>query len=116
MSKVTSYWVWGEQGAYYGMPWSNLLGWAVTGFVLLAILRNVAPEPKGDLRFSWGVYGVNFLLPLGFCALNGYWLAVFAGIGAGAMAWLVFGRGNAARLPRAGSTEIYTQNTQTRTS
>jgi len=116
MSKVTSYWVWGDQGSYYGMPWSNLLGWAVTGFVLLAILRKLAPEPTGDLRFSWGVYGVNFLLPLGFCALNGYWLAVFAGSGAGAAAWFVLGYGNAARRPRAESTEVYTQNAQSRTS
>jgi putative membrane protein len=30
MSKVTSYWVWGEAGSYYGMPWMNLFGtrWA----------------------------------------------------------------------------------------
>jgi putative membrane protein len=116
MSKVTSYWIWGEQGSYYGMPWSNLLGWGVTGLILLVILRKLVPEPKGDLRFSWGVYAVNFLLPLGFCALNGYWLAVFAGIGAAAAAWFVLGYGNAARWPRAGSTEVYTQNAQSRTS
>ncbi|HKE57873.1 MAG TPA: carotenoid biosynthesis protein [Pyrinomonadaceae bacterium] len=32
MNRVTSYWIWGEQGSYYGMPWTNLLGWAITGF------------------------------------------------------------------------------------
>jgi uncharacterized membrane protein len=26
MSRVTSYWIWGEKGSYYGMPWTNLLG------------------------------------------------------------------------------------------
>jgi uncharacterized membrane protein len=109
MSRVTSYWIWGEKGSYYGMPWTNLLGWALTGFVLLAILSKLAPEPKGDLRFSVLVYFVNFLLPLGFCVLNGYWIAVFAGIGAVMAAFLVFGSGKASRLPRAASPELSTQ-------
>lgn len=81
MSKVTSYWVWGEAGSYYGMPWSNLVGWAITGLILLAILYKVAPRPRGDVRFSIGVYVINVLLPLGFCALNGYWIALVAGLG-----------------------------------
>jgi len=54
MSRVTSYWVWADKGQYYGMPWSNLLGWAMTDFVLLVILRKLAPEPKSDVRGgSW---------------------------------------------------------------
>jgi putative membrane protein len=109
MSRVTSYWIWGEKGSYYGMPWTNLLGWAMTGFVLLAMLRKLAPEPEGDLRFSIFVYFVNFLLPLGFCVLNGYWIAVFAGIGVVVAAFLVFGSGKASRLPQASSPELYTQ-------
>jgi len=109
MSRVTSYWVWADKGQYYGMPWSNLLGWAITGFVLLAILRKLAPEPKSDLRFSISVYSINFFLPLGFCVLNGYWTAVFAGIGAAAAALLVFGSGKASRWPQAGSAELFTQ-------
>jgi hypothetical protein len=39
------------------------------------------------------VYAINFFLPLGFCVLNGYWIAVFAGIGAAVAAFLVFGSG-----------------------
>lgn len=109
MSRVTSYWIWGEKGSYYGMPWTNLLGWAITGFVLLAMLRKLAREPKGDLRFSILVYFVNFLLPLGFCVLNGYWIAVFAGTGVVVAAFLVFGFGKASPLPRASSPELYTQ-------
>jgi uncharacterized membrane protein len=109
MSRVTSYWIWGDKGNYYGMPWTNLLGWAITGFILLAMLRKLAPEPKGDLRFSILVYFVNFLLPLGFCVLNGYWIAVFAGIGVVMAAFLVFGFGKASRLPQA-SPELYTQS------
>ena len=109
MSRVTSYWIWGEKGSYYGMPWTNLLGWAITGFVLLAMLRKLAPKPKGDVRFSALVYLVNFLLPLGFCILNGYWIAVFAGLGVIVAALLVFGFGRASRLPQASSPELYSQ-------
>jgi len=79
MSKVTSYWVWGEPGSYYGMPWMNLVGWAVTGWVLFVLLHWIAPMPRGDRRFAVAVYLVNFSLPFGFCVLNGYWLAVILG-------------------------------------
>jgi uncharacterized membrane protein len=91
MSKVTRYWVWGETGSYYGMPWINLFGWGLTGLVLFFILRKVAPEPRSSLRFAIGVYAVNFLLPLGFCMLNRYWIAVVAGIGGVVGGFLFFG-------------------------
>lgn len=91
MSKVTSYWVWGETGSYYGMPWSNLAGWGLTGLVLLALLYRIAPRPLGSVRFSIAVYTVNILLPLGFCVLNGYWIAVLVGLGGVAAASLLLG-------------------------
>jgi uncharacterized membrane protein len=115
MSKVTSYWVWGEKGYYYGMPWSNLLGWAITGFLLLLMLNKIAPQPKGDIRFAWIVYGINFFLPLGFCVLNGYWMAVFAGLGAVGVAFLVFGFRQAASPAHSeAAADLY--DTQPRTS
>jgi len=80
MSKVTSYWVWGEAGSYYGMPWMNLFGWGVTGLVLFIVLNQLAPRPHTSVSFAMWVYGVNFALPLGFCILNQYWLAVGAGV------------------------------------
>ena len=109
MSKVTSYWVWGEAGSYYGMPWSNLFGWGVTGLVLFVILNRVAPEPRSTLRFALWVYLVNFSLPLGFCILNRYWVAVVAGVGTVFAAWALLGgwrandlvgRSSAGSLPR----------------
>jgi uncharacterized membrane protein len=92
MSKVTSYWVWGESGSYYGMPWSNLFGWAVTGLALFIILNKLSPQPRTTLGFAIAVYAVNFALPLGFCLLNQYWLAVAAGTGGVGLALLGFGR------------------------
>jgi uncharacterized membrane protein len=91
MSKITSYWVWGESGSYYGMPWSNLFGWGVTGLVLFIILNKTAPRPQSKLSFAVWVYAVNFALPLGFCVLNQYWIAVVAGIGSAIVAWVLAG-------------------------
>ena len=81
MSKVTSYWVWGETGSYYGMPWMNLFGWGVTGLALFLILNQLAAQPRTTVSFAMAVYGINFALPLGFCILNQYWTAVLAGVG-----------------------------------
>jgi putative membrane protein len=89
MSKVTSYWIWGDVGSYYGMPWSNLAGWGITGLVLLALLDLLAPEPRGSVRFASWVYGVNCALPLGFCLFNHYWPAVFASAATAGAAWLL---------------------------
>jgi putative membrane protein len=93
MSKVTSYWVWGEAGSYYGMPLSNLFGWGVTGLLLFIILSKTTPEPGSSLLFALSVYAVNFALPLGFCILNQYWLAVAAGVGSATAAWILAGNG-----------------------
>jgi hypothetical protein len=70
----------------------NLVGWGVTGLVLFLLLAKLATEPRGDLRFALGVYAVNFALPFGFCVLNQYWLAVFAGAASIAIVFLVFAR------------------------
>src|ERR1051325_4158641 len=70
MSDVTSYWIWGDVGSYYGMPWTNLVGWAITGFVLLALIYKIAPGSEGSFGFAAAVYLVNCSLPLGFCVLN----------------------------------------------
>jgi len=92
MSRVTSYWVWGETGAYYGMPWMNLLGWGVTGLVLFILLHYLAPDPFSGVRFAASVYVVNFALPLGFCLLNRYWLAAILGPLSIALAYMIFAR------------------------
>jgi uncharacterized membrane protein len=90
MSRVTSYWVWGDKGAYYGMPWMNLLGWGMTGLVLLLLLNQIAPSPRGSARFAAWVYSINFALPLGFCLLNRYWLAALVGPATMALAYVLF--------------------------
>jgi putative membrane protein len=76
MSLVTKYWVWETEGAYYGMPLLNLVGWYVTGLALLgalALLRSdrwIASLPLGWLV---GFYGANLLLPVGMSLVAGLW-------------------------------------------
>jgi len=81
MSYVTRYWSWGAAGPYYGMPWSNLAGWYLTGLVLmtaLAVLR--AERWTARIPGSWwrAFYATNLALPLGMCAVAGAWGAVAA--------------------------------------
>jgi putative membrane protein len=92
MSRVTSYWIWGEAGAYYGMPWMNLVGWGVTGLLLLFLLHWLAPAPRGEARFAGWVYLVNLALPLGFCLLNRYWLAAVLAPLSIALAYVIFAK------------------------
>jgi putative membrane protein len=91
MSRVTSYWVWGDTGAYYGMPWMNLVGWGLTGLVLLSVISRFVPAPQSSVRFAAWVYAANFALPFGFCVLNHYWLAAFIGPLCIALAYLILG-------------------------
>jgi putative membrane protein len=79
MSGVTTYWVWGGHGPYYGMPWLNLFGWFVTGLALMAVLLRLgAAEWLAGLDRRWaaGFYAVNLAMPLGMCAAAGCWGAV----------------------------------------
>jgi uncharacterized membrane protein len=81
MSYATKYWIWGEAGPYYGMPWLNLFGWYVTGIALMGVLAWLKAE-VWTRRISDGwwaaFYGANLALPLGMCAAAGLWGAVFA--------------------------------------
>lgn len=92
MSRVTSYWIWGEAGSYYGMPWMNLVGWGVTGLILLSLTERLAPTPQSRPGFAAWVYIINVALPLGFCVLNGYWLAASITPLCIALAYVIFGK------------------------
>lgn len=84
MSHATTYWVWGDTGAYYGMPWSNLLGWYLTGVVLMGALAGLRADRwlRGlPLRWLALYYAANLLLPLGMSAAAGLWGAVLATLG-----------------------------------
>lgn len=78
MSYLTTYWTWGEQGPYYGMPWINLVGWYATGLVLMASLHALKAEKwvrHLSLRWVSVYYGLVLLLPLLMCLAAGLWVA-----------------------------------------
>lgn len=81
MSHATIYWVWGAHGPYYGMPWSNLAGWYVTGIVLAAVLALLRADrwiARLSPRWIAAFYGGNLVLALGMNVAAGLWLAVIA--------------------------------------
>jgi uncharacterized membrane protein len=102
MSGATSYWIWGSQGAYYGMPFTNLIGWFVTGLALMTVLAWFRADEWIDRlprRWIAAYYGANIALPLGMALAAGMWLAALATLGAlGVCAVLVRGRGRVPRL------------------
>jgi uncharacterized membrane protein len=78
MSRLMPYWVWGNDGPYYGMPLLNLVGWYVTGFALMAALALLKVDrwlhrvPTTPLV---GVYAANLALPVVMAAAAGLWPA-----------------------------------------
>jgi putative membrane protein len=79
MSYATRYWWWGEAGAYYGMPFLNLVGWYVTGVVLMLALEALRADgwlARVPVGLLVAYYGANLLMPLGMSAAAGLWGAV----------------------------------------
>ena len=90
MSWITKYWVWGNEGPYYGMPFLNLFGWYVTGLALMGALSVFrADEWSATLPSSWlaGYYLANLALPLGMIVAAGLWLGVLVTIIGAALAF-----------------------------
>jgi putative membrane protein len=106
MSFLTPYWVWENSGAFYGMPWVNLVGWAATGLVLMTALEwlDRRLDWAGSLSWRWALayYLTVILMPLGMITVAGLWWATAATLVALAVAWGVhrmFGSGE--RAPEA---------------
>lgn len=91
MSHLTPYWLWENTGAFYGMPWVNLAGWALTGVVLMVALEILDRflDWSGSLSPRWalGYYLAVLLMPLGMVTAAGLWGAVAATLGALGVAW-----------------------------
>jgi putative membrane protein len=103
MSAATSYWRWAETGPYYGMPWSNLLGWYVTGVLLLVVLAGLGADrwlSRVPPTFLAAFYGWNLVLPLGMSAAAGLWGAVLVTLAALSLVLLLPDRGWAVLVAR----------------
>lgn len=81
MSGATTYWIWGTEGAYYGMPFLNLVGWFVTGLALMAAFAALRADEWIDAlphRWMAAYYGANLALPFGMTLAAEMWLAAAA--------------------------------------
>jgi uncharacterized membrane protein len=101
MSHATRYWVWSQPGPFYGMPLSNLLGWYVTGVLLMSVFAALRADswlravPVHLLAVYWAT---NLLLPIGIDAAAGLVGAVVAGgLPALLVGWRILARGAVAR-------------------
>jgi uncharacterized membrane protein len=88
MSFLTPFWVWGEVGLYYGMPFSNLVGWFVTGILLMAILEMlnaIAWLKRVPARFLALFYIANLFLPFAMVLFAGLYKAAIVTLAVGAL-------------------------------
>ncbi len=69
------FWEYPGGGPFYGMPWVNWVGWAVTSVAIAAAFEALGGlRPAGTaLTRRWApvVYGLNVLFPISICLLYG---------------------------------------------
>ena len=99
MSELTKYWVWDNEGPYYGMPLVNLVGWFGTGVLIMLGFHFTGVGKIVDRipsRIMEVYYVTVVALSLGMTLLAGYWLAVLLTVAVlAAMRVLVYLNGNA---------------------
>ena len=79
MSFLVPYWLWGQAGSFYGMPFINLAGWFVTGFVLSAALshfRALEAVEQVTNKTLLTYYIIIYALPAGMLVAAGHILLV----------------------------------------
>lgn len=92
MSYLTPYWLWESTGPFYGMPWVNLLGWLLTGVVIMVVLEvmdRIGRGWSGELSASWSVayYLGVLMMPLGMVTVAGLWWSSLGTIAVLALLW-----------------------------
>ena len=81
MSYLTSYWIWGAEGSYYGMPLINLFGWFVTGAVIMTAISWLGTDQwmqSLSVRWMAAYYVVVLLMPFGMVLAAGLYGAAIA--------------------------------------
>jgi putative membrane protein len=93
------FWIWPEGGVYYGVPFTNYLGWLLSSSVAAALLIATgrrkwgrATPPAGMLDSL--VFAVAFWIGVAFWA----GLLVPAVLGVGLLSWILYRRARLARI------------------
>ncbi len=94
MSHLTPFWLWDAKGVYYGMPFMNLVGWYVTGLVLMYTLEKFKAldwTQSVPRHFFPILYLANLMLPVGMCVAAGLWWAILTTAISGAAYFVLVG-------------------------
>ncbi len=81
MSYLAPYWRWAEPGVFYGMPFINLFGWALTAVVIMSAMQWMRAGTwmsKLSPRWMAAYYLLTLAMPLGMIVASGLWWAVLA--------------------------------------
>lgn len=78
------FWVWDENGPYFGMPIKNFAGWVATGFIFMAISRWIWKEDvrlsQTRLRLPALVFVANMIFAMVISASVGLWIPILIAI------------------------------------
>jgi putative membrane protein len=107
MSYVTKHWVWHVEGAFYGMPWVNWVGWYATGVIVSLVMLAVIPPSAfatrvSPSRFPLALYAANGIMPVAMCFRAGLWWAAIGGLVAMGIPLAIALRGRARRTAPGG--------------
>jgi putative membrane protein len=70
------FWTWHEEGAYFGMPLRNFVGWGMTAATFMGLARAAWGDVEiggGTLRWAVAVYGSNLAFAALLDAGTGLW-------------------------------------------
>ena len=87
MSNATTHWQWHTDGFFYGMPFTNWIGWFLTGTIVArAMLAIAGPREFADRvspsALPLTVYAINGIMPVAICLRHGLWWAGILGVAA----------------------------------
>ncbi len=111
MSTINGFWTWAREGAWYGVPVSNLVGWYLSGLVFAGILESfriqqIAQSP--DLRWLAGFLALQAATPLAMVATEGMLPAAIASVVVASITLYSIG----GRAKRADSSDLPTDSSQ----
>jgi putative membrane protein len=79
MNRAFPFWTYEVDGFYYGMPFSNWLGWAGVTLVIIVGYEYLAGGLKEMSSWAGWVYFLNCFFPLAICLLQGLYVAALIG-------------------------------------
>ena len=74
------YWVWDTPGVYYGVPFTNFLGWILSGFIASSIVYGYLRKEIKEGKLRSGLVSSLFLNLVFFTAINMYLVQIIPGV------------------------------------